>query len=441
MDTSSLPRRSSPPASDAGDDSSAPPTFSLTIGNVCFDLVPDAAMVESGFGSILYEACGNSSYGFKLDRFSGSLKVRTIASGSGTKSPLASTTEVTPKTGEAPVASQINQKRPWQDDSDDDSSYASNILSPLGADTARDSVKRSRRFSHTSMALEEDVVVEEGHDQESSSKSNDDSAMEGPSFTQQSCFLGQPDLSQTASNTSTNQGPEPSNESSNASNIIIETKDDSQHSMNDNNKPVEEPVMTEENKTNEPDQSKECNSPVKKMEDEPRPARVSIGSPIKASTPNPKVNSPNQTKAEQVSPTSSVSPARSTCGLSLGGDMAPSSRWGHTLTDVGDDKWIVYGGQNIHCSDDGDITVKTLNDFYIYQSQHHKWIRPINYESALPRQWHTSNFLKDQNLLVVFGGECFKNGKSKTNNQVMLLDTEIMVWYPPSGKTFRSILT
>lgn len=52
----------------------------------------------------------------------------------------------------------------------------------------------------------------------------------------------------------------------------------------------------------------------------------------------------------------------------------------------------------------------------------------------MPRTWHTSTFLPDRQLLLSFGGENtdFKTGKVKTNDQVMVLDTEIMLWYPPS---------
>lgn len=52
----------------------------------------------------------------------------------------------------------------------------------------------------------------------------------------------------------------------------------------------------------------------------------------------------------------------------------------------------------------------------------------------MPRTWHTCTFLPDRSLLISFGGESFnpKTKKTQTTDQVMVLDTEIMLWYPPS---------
>jgi hypothetical protein len=54
--------------------------------------------------------------------------------------------------------------------------------------------------------------------------------------------------------------------------------------------------------------------------------------------------------------------------------------------------------------------------------------------AGMPRTWHTSTFLPDRSLLISFGGEKWnpKTNKSQTTDQVMVLDTEIMLWYPPS---------
>lgn len=52
----------------------------------------------------------------------------------------------------------------------------------------------------------------------------------------------------------------------------------------------------------------------------------------------------------------------------------------------------------------------------------------------MPRTWHSSTFLPDRSLLISFGGESYniKTKKTQTTDQVMVLDTEIMLWYPPS---------
>ena len=52
----------------------------------------------------------------------------------------------------------------------------------------------------------------------------------------------------------------------------------------------------------------------------------------------------------------------------------------------------------------------------------------------MPRTWHTCTYLPDRSLLISFGGEKYnpKTKKTQTTDQVMVLDTEIMLWYPPS---------
>ena len=53
---------------------------------------------------------------------------------------------------------------------------------------------------------------------------------------------------------------------------------------------------------------------------------------------------------------------------------------------------------------------------------------------GMPRTWHSSTFLPDRSLLISFGGERYnpKTKKTQTTDEVMVLDTEIMLWYPPS---------
>ena len=108
----------------------------------------------------------------------------------------------------------------------------------------------------------------------------------------------------------------------------------------------------------------------------------------------------------------------------------PTPRWGHTMTLIDHSRVLVYGGQGQSpISDD----LVTFDDIFIYNLQTKKWSRPPNC-LGMPRTWHTSTFLPDRQLLLSFGGENtdLKTGKVKTNDQVMVLDTEIMLWYPPS---------
>jgi N-acetylneuraminic acid mutarotase len=133
----------------------------------------------------------------------------------------------------------------------------------------------------------------------------------------------------------------------------------------------------------------------------------------------------------------------------------PCPRWGHAMTEIGNDRILVYGGQTtstVENSDDDEDTTelkseatdglpRTLQDVYIYDLNLEQWTKPFNCD-GMPRQWHTATFLPDRQLLISFGGEAItttpatKNKspvqKCKTTDQVMVLDTEIMLWYPPT---------
>ena len=68
-----------------------------------------------------------------------------------------------------------------------------------------------------------------------------------------------------------------------------------------------------------------------------------------------------------------------------------------------------------------------------FQESH--WSKPINCES-LPRTWHSATYLEEKNILLVFGGERNIAGTPEVLADIMVLDTEIFLWYPPavSGK-------
>ncbi|KAG5184824.1 hypothetical protein JKP88DRAFT_313869 [Tribonema minus] len=63
------------------------------------------------------------------------------------------------------------------------------------------------------------------------------------------------------------------------------------------------------------------------------------------------------------------------------------------------------------------------------------WTSPVNC-AAQPRAWEASCFLADKNLLVTFGGERGSDGDIECLDDIMVLDTEIFLFYPPatSGK-------
>lgn len=109
---------------------------------------------------------------------------------------------------------------------------------------------------------------------------------------------------------------------------------------------------------------------------------------------------------------------------------APGPRWGHTLTKLDENRIIVYGGQSFDPTTGAPCV---LSDVHIYDSAQRTWYKPVNCE-GVPRQWHTATFLPERQLLISFGGETKnpKNGKMTTTDQVMVLDTEILLWYPPA---------
>ena len=108
----------------------------------------------------------------------------------------------------------------------------------------------------------------------------------------------------------------------------------------------------------------------------------------------------------------------------------PSARWGHTVTAINENRFIVYGGQNVNPQTK---YPQTLNDLYVYDMNKKIWFKPFSGD-GLPRQWHTSTYLPDRQLLLAFGGESAhpKTGKARTHSNVTVLDTELMVWYPPT---------
>ena len=103
---------------------------------------------------------------------------------------------------------------------------------------------------------------------------------------------------------------------------------------------------------------------------------------------------------------------------------APPPRWGHTMTSIEDgSKALIYGGQTL--TEDG---VTTHGDLYVYDFAKAEFSKPVHCE-GVERQWHSATYLAERQLLIAFGGEApDSKGKIATLNQVMVLDTEIMLW-------------
>jgi hypothetical protein len=108
----------------------------------------------------------------------------------------------------------------------------------------------------------------------------------------------------------------------------------------------------------------------------------------------------------------------------------PPPRWGHSLTPIQDDCVVLYGGQTVTSKDQVvATTTTTLSDVYVYNCQTKQFSKPIQCD-GVERQWHSAAYLPQRQLMIAFGGEApDEKGRLKTLNQVMVLDTEIMLWY------------
>lgn len=133
-----------------------------------------------------------------------------------------------------------------------------------------------------------------------------------------------------------------------------------------------------------------------------------------------------------VAPTTTMAPEPSFQGY-----PPPCPRWGHTMTKIKDDRMLVYGGQSFDL-DTGNPII--LSDVHVYNTTKRTWAKPINCKGEA-RQWHSATFLPERELLLTFGGESMDNASSKNKNKkdkivttdmLRVLDTDIMLWYPPA---------
>ena len=79
---------------------------------------------------------------------------------------------------------------------------------------------------------------------------------------------------------------------------------------------------------------------------------------------------------------------------------SPCPRWGHTMTKLKDGRLLIYGGQSFDLHGNPII----LSDVHVYNPSKRTWDKPINCRGEA-RQWHSSTFLPERQLLLAFGGE------------------------------------
>lgn len=111
-------------------------------------------------------------------------------------------------------------------------------------------------------------------------------------------------------------------------------------------------------------------------------------------------------------------------------DPSPCPRWGHTMTKIKGDRVLVYGGQSFDL--EGNPVI--LDDVHVYNTATRTWEKPIQCRGDM-RQWHSATFLPERQLLISFGGETLdpiKKKKVVTSDTLRVLDTDIMLWYPPA---------
>ncbi|KAL3665893.1 hypothetical protein V7S43_009313 [Phytophthora oleae] len=104
---------------------------------------------------------------------------------------------------------------------------------------------------------------------------------------------------------------------------------------------------------------------------------------------------------------------------------APLERWGTTATKISEERVVLYGG-----TDDDE---RTLGDLHVFDMNTHHWTTPLNCET-ITRTWHDAVYLSSKNLVLVFGGERNLNAEGELDllSDIMVLDTECFLWYPPA---------
>mmetsp|Transcript_12673 Transcript_12673/g.20498 ORF Transcript_12673/g.20498 Transcript_12673/m.20498 type:complete len:419 (+) Transcript_12673:135-1391(+) len=98
-------------------------------------------------------------------------------------------------------------------------------------------------------------------------------------------------------------------------------------------------------------------------------------------------------------------------------DKLPVGRRGATLTAVGKNYMILYGGED----QDGNL----LGDMHKLSLDKYKWTS-LSVCKGRPIVWHTATFLESSGHVLVFGGNC-EDGESNT---AMVFDCDINLWYP-----------
>ena len=424
--------------------SSSRPSLSLNVGNISFELIP-----KTNDGIIRYQASDalspTTTTILDLENFTGSLRVVMTGKIPVKSREMPTTTAMTvdegndetPKSSHSILPPQIStQKKRINHDKATDDDEEKEIVN-----------KRPRRTSSFALTLEQDKEDDQEEDAQETGFFQ--------SHSQQPILLEQVDLSQTVSHSShSNSSPVPDMlDYSDEGEVVTDTKHETSKELLFTSGDQGANRKGEENDTEEKQQqdpTQDANDDVNYNNRVGAPARVSLCGGVCASSPSPIKNTKQDFLDSPAipSPLGNLGTSRFVADVgsametyrnreSSGEEIAPCPRWGSTFTRIGDHRWIIYGGQTV-AAESG--KVKTLNEVYSFETASNdqdtnsgggKWVRPMGWMSALPRQWHTATFIPDQQSMLVFGGESFGT-QVKIKNEVMLLDVDAMVWYPAS---------
>jgi hypothetical protein len=419
------------------------PTLTLNMAGVNFSLHPETAESAVDFR----QDNDNETILLNLKSFTGTLRVRVSPSPSNEKI-IAAVNNITPTTTHVSSSSLLKRSRANQAPEENESGDAGMELQVLQSEPLP---KKPFRPSQQSQPVVEEEVMTNAHAANVNVDANV-ALQNALSPSQVTTLLGQPDFSQTQTSFATTVDFDLDDKDehitdSNKDDDVASQQQQVRDNNDDNNQELEPPstvqkIMMENNKDDDNDDDNRSQSSEQSLVSmtehsptytdvisatRPPPARISLG------------GSPLLCTKHGVSP--------------------PCARWGHAMTPIGGDRILVYGGQTTIASHDEDDTAeqnstatmateiepRTLQDVYIYDLISEQWTKPYNCD-GMPRQWHTATFLPDRQLLISFGGEAItpattstNKGKSKstkqkckTTDQVMVLDTEIMLWYPPT---------
>eukprot|EP00163_Fabomonas_tropica_P016273 TRINITY_DN2925_c0_g1_i1.p1 TRINITY_DN2925_c0_g1~~TRINITY_DN2925_c0_g1_i1.p1 ORF type:complete len:4072 (-),score=1488.94 TRINITY_DN2925_c0_g1_i1:296-12511(-) len=103
----------------------------------------------------------------------------------------------------------------------------------------------------------------------------------------------------------------------------------------------------------------------------------------------------------------------------------PSARECHTTTYIGDNKLLVFGGQQY------DEVLKVFNDVYIFDTASNTWEKPeIDGKPPPARARHTATYSPEKNCLYVFGGY---RKTTRRMNDIFELNLDTWVWSQPNS--------